>query len=331
MIPQVIEFCSGYGGASAGMLAAGLEIEASYDLWPVAVEAHKRWHPNVPCEVRDVSTIAAEECAGRIVWASLPCQPWSQANRVRRGKSHSSYYSLAHFARQVQHSEIAILENVPGLLIEKDGREELAELKRECNRLNLSLSINLIPAAWFGVPQLRRRAIILIGGPLVLFSAAQITGQLSSAPRATWGGGVDSAEYKRGLKPSLMASEGKGRHGGNGSMVKRRELERTVTNSGNRPDSREYRKLERTVVTKNSGGNSVLHRSPLASEKETQLRTNPRSGALEFVGRSPEENAALQGVPYEHISHLPKSHQFTLIGNSVPPQMAEGIIRQVLA
>jgi site-specific DNA-cytosine methylase len=306
MTAQVIEFCSGYGGASAGMIAAGLEIEASYDTWPVAVDAHRRWHPSVPCEVRDVATVTPEELEGRIVWASLPCQAWSQANRVRRGKSHSSYYSLAHFARQVQHSEIAILENVPGLLIEQDGRAELAELERECNRLNLSLSINLIPAAWFGVPQLRRRAIILIGGPLVLFRAAQITGQLSSAPQATWGGGVDSARYKAGLRPSLMASEGKGRHGGNGSMVKRREL-------------------ERAVVTKNCGGNSL---APAVTNSGN--RPNSRDNGETDARRSPAQNAELQGVPIEHIAHLPKSHQYTLIGNSMPPKFAQGVIQQVL-
>ena len=268
---RVIEFCCGYGGASAGIIAAGLEIEASYDNWPVAVEAHKRWHPDVPCEVRDVAMIEPHELEGRIVWASLACQPWSQANRVRRGKSHSSYYSLAHFARQVQFVKVAILENVPGLLIEKDGRAELAELERECNRLELSLSINLIPAAWFGVPQLRRRAIILIGGPMVLFRAAQFLGVLQNAP---------------------VASEGKGRHGGNGNLVQRR-LERAVTNSGNRLDSRD------------AGQNDVR--------------------------RSPAENAVLQGVPIEHIAHLPKIHQYTLIGNAMPPLFAEGIIRQVVA
>jgi site-specific DNA-cytosine methylase len=41
-------------------------------------------------------------------------------------------------------------------------------------------------------------------------------------------------------------------------------------------------------------------------------------------------NAELQGVPLEHIAHLPKSHQFTLIGNAVPPVFAEGVMRTIL-
>lgn len=185
---RVIEFCCGYGGASAGMLAAGLTIEASYDIWPVAVEQHRAWHPDVPCEVRDVSTITPDELRGRFVWASLPCQPWSRANQVRRGKQHPHYYSLAHFARQVQYARCAVIENVPGLVEMPDGRAELAELERECIRIGLTFTYHLVPSCWFGVPQLRKRLFIVIGRdlPLILVQPGNIfTGSLQNAPVAT--------------------------------------------------------------------------------------------------------------------------------------------------
>lgn len=131
--PQVVELCCGYGGATAGMLAAGLTFEATYDLWPVAVEQHRRWHPEVPCEVRDVATITPDELAGRLVWASLPCQPWSRANQYAhmRGERHPHYYSLAHLARQVQHARCTIVENVPGLVEMPDGQAEMGGVDRK--------------------------------------------------------------------------------------------------------------------------------------------------------------------------------------------------------
>jgi site-specific DNA-cytosine methylase len=297
---SVVEFCCGYGGASAGIINAGFEIEKSYDNWQIAVDAHKRWHPTTLCELRDVKTIEPEELKNKIVWASLPCQPWSTANRARRGKSHSSYYSLSHFAHQVQFSQMAILENGPGLLHEKDVQAELRELEIACAQLGLSLSINIIPAAWFGVMQLRRRAIILINAPLTLFSPAhQAYDNLEPSVRSTFGGGRDSETYKASVKlsPAPTATEGKNsRFSSDGTwsnQAKRRaeSLSRTATTSGYRPDTRD--------------------RTP------------------NYEGRTPAMNAELQGVPLEHIAHLPKSHQFTLIGNAVPAVFAAGVMQAI--
>lgn len=168
--PGVVEMCSGYGGATQGILDAGLIIEAAYDIWPVAVEQHHTWLPGVPCEVRDVATITPDELAGRFVWASLPCQPWSRANvhKDKRGKNHPHYYSLAHFARQVQHARVAVIENVPGLVEMADGQAELRELERECARLGLTVSIHLIASHRFGIEQRRRRVFVVIGRDLPL-------------------------------------------------------------------------------------------------------------------------------------------------------------------
>lgn len=272
---RVVEFCCGYGGASAGMLAAGLTIEASYDLWPVAVEQHRAWHPDVPCEVRDVSTITPDELRGRLVWASLPCQPWSMANihRNKRGKNHPHYYSLAHFARQVQHARLAVIENVPGLVWSKEGRAELKELERECARLGLGHSIHLIYSNWFGVEQERRRAFILIGRnlPLVLLQPTNhVTAKSSTVTCHDGGDNIHSS--------------------------KKRKLQRSVTTNSNRPDGREY-------------------------------ESDPSFSAA-GAGRTIEEVSALQGCPVPP-AHLSKKDRYTLVGNLVPPLLAQAIAEQV--
>lgn len=271
---RVVEFCCGYGGASAGLVAAGLEYEVGYDSWPMAVEAHRRWHPDLRTEIRDVRDVEPHELEGRFVWASLPCQPWSTANRRKRGRSHPHYYPLDHFAYQVHRAGVAVIENVPGLLTERDGQEELARLERACARLGLSLSIHLVPALWFGVPQLRRRAIIVIGGPLVLF-----------APPAVLGGAEGWA---------VTATEGKG---GPGRVPA----------------------LARTVRAAHGGGRDSRRYSQIIDPE-----------ADPYAPRTPEECARLQGVPHEPIAHLPKTHQYTLIGNAVPPRFAEGVVRVLM-
>lgn len=269
----VVEFCCGYGGASAGMLAAGLTIEASYDVWPVAVEQHRLWHPEVPCEVRDVATITPDELAGRLVWASLPCQPWSRANTrpETRGKAHPHYYSLAHFARQVQHARAAVIENVPGLVEMADGQTELRELERECARLGLTMSVHLVYSNWFGVAQDRRRVFVVIGRDLPLIL----------------------------LQPHAAA------------------------------------RAEGNAVTCHSGGYNIFsqtqkkrQRSVCATESDTMSMTSPHTGEQVFFGRSIEACAELQGVPVPPAT-LTKKARYTLVGNCVPPLLAQAIAEQV--
>lgn len=260
---RVVEFCCGYGGATAGMLAAGLTVEKSYDVWPVAVEQHRAWHPEVPCEVRDVATVTPDELAGRFVWASLPCQPWSRANvvKTKRGKNHPHYYSLAHFARQVQHARCAVIENVPGLVEMADGRAELAELERECIRLGLTLSVHLLYSNWFGVAQERRRVFVVIGRDLPL---------LLIQPRAPV-------------------------------------------------------RAESNAITCHSSGYNVF------SEKQRKVQgagAEEQEAQAAGIGRTIEQCAALQGVPVPP-AYLNKKDRYTLVGNCVPPQLAQAIAEQV--
>lgn len=251
------------------MLRAGFEIEACYDIWPTAVEQHQNWHPTVPCEVRDVKTITPDELEGRFVWASLPCQPWSTANQRKevQGKAHRHYYSLAHFARQVQFARVAVLENVPGLVHTKHGRAEIAELERECVRLGLSLSINLLYSHHFGVNQYRRRVFIIIGGGLVLLSPGSMHPDVSQ-----W---------------AVTATEGKG----------------------------------------SSGRQRVATRSVTAGESTAHTSKDPVTLEQNFRGRTLEECAALQGVPVP--VGVSKTAAYTLVGNSVPPLLAEAVSKQV--
>ncbi|HEX2863146.1 MAG TPA: hypothetical protein VHN99_01170, partial [Deinococcales bacterium] len=56
---------AGMGGSTAGMLSAGLDVQAAWDFDPAAVRVHNAWHPSVPCELRDCHTVAPDELAGR--------------------------------------------------------------------------------------------------------------------------------------------------------------------------------------------------------------------------------------------------------------------------
>jgi site-specific DNA-cytosine methylase len=246
---KVMEFCCGYGGVTQGIKQAGLQIEAAYDIWPRAIEAHKRWHPETPCFEADVKEIKPFELRDRFVWASLPCQPWSIANRTKkRGKAHPHYYSLAHFAWQVRYAKAAIIENVAGLVTEKDGKQEIAELEKACQKYGLTLSINLIPSAWLGGSEKNRYAFLLINC-FGLFQAQR---------------------DRKKLHPKVTAEE---------------------ANRGRRKEPNDF------------ANNSY------------------------DLKRDVKDQARIRQVPLEHIAHMPKQVQGTLIGNAVPPVVAENVVR----
>lgn len=242
---KVVILCAGYGGSSQGIKQAGFEIEVAYDNWDKAFHAHQSWHPDIPAHLADVREIKPFELRDRYVWASLPCQPWSVANRTKkRGVNHPQYYSLEHFAWQVRYAKAAIIENVSGLITERDGKEEIARLEKACHKYGLSLSINLIPSSWLGGLETNRYAFLLIN----CFAMFQ-------------------------------------------PMKNKKQLELKVT-------------------ARETG------RGRITNMKFTQQ-----------VRRSEKEQARIRQVPIEHIKHLPKYIQGTLIGNAVPPIVAENVVR----
>jgi DNA (cytosine-5)-methyltransferase 1 len=160
-------FC-GYGGVTAGMVQAGLNVRLAVDFNAQAVRAHRAWHPEIPCKLLDVSQIRPRELAGRFVWASPSCRPWSYANTTgTRGMAHPEYFSLVKLLHLAVASKCLVIENVVGLLERKDGREELKKLESESSSLGVSFQVVRVSASQFGLEQKRERVFIILGAPLV--------------------------------------------------------------------------------------------------------------------------------------------------------------------
>lgn len=265
-VSAVVELCCGLGGATEGLLRAGLTVEATYDLWPVAVAAHLEWHPDVNCQARDVSTIAPEELRGRAVWASLPCQPYSIANQVRRWRDHPHYYPLRHFARQVQYARVAVIENVAGLAQTREGQLELDELHDECRQLGLACSVQVVNCSDHGSPFPGRRTIVII--------SPDGNAHEPIVPTDVYAGAT-------GLRP--LASDAKG-----------------------------------------GPGRPRMTRRPTANSGQQTFADGSVTKRLYAV----EEAAQLQGVPVPTTTG--PTNQLRLIGNAVPPRLAQAIAEQVI-
>lgn len=109
-----LDLFAGCGGASLGLVAAGLDLVGAYDHDRIAVRAHRALLPSCPVEQVAIEQLVELPVAD-LWWASPPCQPFSAAG-ARRGSrdERDGYPALLDLVWRHRPRWLAI-ENVPGL------------------------------------------------------------------------------------------------------------------------------------------------------------------------------------------------------------------------
>jgi DNA (cytosine-5)-methyltransferase 1 len=168
--PTGIELFAGCGGLSTGFLDAGLHVVAGFEIDQRAVDAYEYNHAYRGSRgyVADLKVMsgtellrhAGIECADFII-GGPPCQPFSIAGK-REGARDDRADLIGHFVRIVDELKPAVflLENVPNLA-SIEGGTILEAAKAAFRRLGYSVDHRVVSAADFGVPQNRKRLIVL--------------------------------------------------------------------------------------------------------------------------------------------------------------------------
>jgi DNA (cytosine-5)-methyltransferase 1 len=168
--PVGIELFAGCGGLSTGFLDAGLNIAAGFELDARAVDAYNYNHAYRGSQgfIADLNVATGAELLARaglkhvdFVVGGPPCQPFSIAGK-RQGKRDIRADLIGHFIRIVDELKPSafMLENVPNLGAISAG-EFLDETKSELRALGFAVDHCVVSAADFGVPQNRKRLVIL--------------------------------------------------------------------------------------------------------------------------------------------------------------------------
>lgn len=168
--PTGIELFAGCGGLSTGLLDAGLNIAAGFELDARAVDAYNYNHDYRGSKgfIADLNVASGAELLSRagldrvdLVVGGPPCQPFSIAGK-RQGRRDIRADLIGHFIRIVDELKPSafMLENVPNLAAISDG-EFLDETKAELRALGYAVDHCVVSAADFGVPQNRKRLVIL--------------------------------------------------------------------------------------------------------------------------------------------------------------------------
>ncbi len=173
-MPTAIDLFSGCGGLTLGLKQAGFDVIGAVEIDPLAVETYRLNHPEVHVWEEDIRALSIDEVKKTLnikigeldlLAGCPPCQGFSSVrtlNGTRKIKDERNdlVFEFFRFVEGLMPKAI-MMENVPGLA--KDPR--LSKLKEMLRELGYDPKHDILNAADFGVPQ-RRRRMILIGSKI---------------------------------------------------------------------------------------------------------------------------------------------------------------------
>lgn len=168
---QAIDLFCGVGGLTCGLIQAGINVVAGFDLDPTCQYAYEH-NNHVPYHIRNVREVLGGELNNlyndnttRVLVGCAPCQPFSQM-RFKMGRANindEKYNLLLEFGRLIEetHPDVISMENVPQIRETDVYREFIALLERNHYRYNAQV----VYCPNYGIPQTRRR-FVLVGSQL---------------------------------------------------------------------------------------------------------------------------------------------------------------------
>lgn len=167
--PTLVSVFAGAGGSSLGCSMAGFRELLAVEQDAHAVAVLRRNFPDVPIfhgDVRDLDARSALRLTGLrpgeldLLDGSPPCQGFSMAGR--RDPSDARNGLFREFARLVEafRPKVFVMENVPGL-VRGRMRPIFGEMLRALKECGYAVSVRLLNAMYFQVPQSRERLIFI--------------------------------------------------------------------------------------------------------------------------------------------------------------------------
>lgn len=317
----VIDLFAGAGGLSLGLESAGFQPVVAVEIDSYACETYAALHPRVDLIHGDIRQIGFHRLRGQvaIVAGGPPCQPFSTGGLRRGPKDRRDGFPAFLRVLQEVRPEACVIENVAGL---GRGRTApyLGAVIAEIEALGFDLSWRTLAATDYGVPQ-RRERVFIVGTRGRSFEFPIPThGPGRTKPWVPAGAVLAVDEVFGEPNPSIVTYARK-------PDLRPSPYDGLLFNGGGRPI--DLSAPARTILA-SAGGNKTpfidtlgvvppYHAHLLAGGK-------PRRGRVPGARRiTVAESAALQTFPRDAFFAGPRSAQYTLVGNAVPPRLAEAV------
>ncbi len=330
--PRVIELFAGCGGMAMGFKRAGFRTVLANEWDRSACDSLRANITDrvLNCAVQEIDKFPQAD----VVAGGPPCQGFS--NLGERVPNDPRNQLWRHFFRCVEQSwpKIFVLENVPPLL----KSAEFVEMRRLATQLGYEIEGRVLSAADYGVPQLRKRAIVIgsrIGSPSfpVPTHVAPQKRDLLTQHLQRW------LTVRDAIGHLPFDPTGENWHIGRNPTVKSLERYRCIPYGGNRWDLPPHL-MPDCWKRKLKGGTDLFGR----------LRWEEPSVTIRTEFYKPEKGRYLHPVAHRPITHLeaallqsfPETFRFCgskinvgiQIGNAVPPTFAFAIashVRELIA
>jgi DNA (cytosine-5)-methyltransferase 1 len=158
---KVISLFSGCGGLDLGFVNAGFELVYANDKDKATWETFEKNH-ELEVDKRSITEVNFDEIPdAEGIIGGPPCQSWSLAGAMRgandnRGKVFYEYLRIL----EDKKSLFFVAENVPGI-ISRTHKKEFEKILEKFNSIGYEVSHAVLNAKDFGVPQERKRVIIV--------------------------------------------------------------------------------------------------------------------------------------------------------------------------
>lgn len=332
---KVFDFFCGCGGSSKGFQQAGADIVFVIDNDQDAKKTFEANFKNTPFLLKDIKNLTVEDllpyiekCQGHPILFSgcAPCQPFTKQNTLRR-KIDERKDLLKEFCRFIVHfrPEFIFMENVPGLQKVTSVDGYFPQFLTILEKLQYHILYKIISAQDYGVPQKRRRLVLI----------ASRLGEIEFC-QPTHGPGTNNIEYSTvkawiGDLPPINAGESDSAdtiH--RAASLSSTNLER-VTALSEGEDRRKWPKhLQLTCHSHDYSGHTDVY-GRMAWEKPANGLTtrcislsNGRFGHPEqHRAISVREAACLQTFPRDFVFYGSLNSMARQIGNAVPVLLAE--------
>ncbi|MCC4783752.1 DNA cytosine methyltransferase [Vibrio lentus] len=169
---RILDLFCGAGGFSLGFEMAGFDIVAGVDIDEWATDTFRANHPNSEVLKADISQFSDEEILAKFkdlnveaIVGGPPCQGFSIANKNAgdpKDPRNSLFRDYLRVGRLLK-PKMLVMENVPGLIKAKTGSGEkvIDIIERELTELGYHVYHKLLEAVDYGVPQIRKRVVII--------------------------------------------------------------------------------------------------------------------------------------------------------------------------
>jgi DNA (cytosine-5)-methyltransferase 1 len=333
---SAIDLFSGCGGLSYGFSQAGIHTQIAVDNWSESLSTFEANHTESKAiefdlGSRNMAPLMNQITKADIVFGGPPCQGFSiSGKRNPNDPRNKLYKGFLRVVAEVR-PRLFLMENVPNLVSMDKGRL-MYEIESDFQQLGYFLTRKVLLASDYGVPQNRRRLILVgtlsdipfempLGNTITDDTRVNCMDALSDLPEESLDDGSGYPIEPQSAFQKVMRQGSKGIF----NHVITQHSDQTKHIIGLVPDGGNYKNLPQAY--RNTRNVNIAWTRYASNKPSFTIDTGHRHHFHYEYDRVPtvRESARLQSFPDKFIFRGSKTSQYKQVGNAVPPLLARAI------